>query len=156
MERAMTDETVAVRLPWHVRLWSFVTHPSSWRQVARFLCVGAVGYVVNLAVYAGCVHVATVEYRASAVAAFMCALATTFVLNRHYTFEAATGSVGTQAWRYLLVNLLGFATNLFVLQVLVERAAMAKVPSEAIAAVVAAPVNFAGQRLWAFARPAAT
>jgi putative flippase GtrA len=148
----MTEETVAVRLPWRTRLWSFVTHPSSWRQVARFLCVGAVGYIVNLVVYAGCVRAATVEYRAAAVAAFVCALATTFVLNRHFTFAARAGSPGAQAWRYLLVNLLGFATNLVVLQVLVERALLAKVPSEAVAAIVAAPVNFAGLRLWAFAR----
>jgi len=151
----MTDEIVAVRLPRRTRVWGFVTHPSLSRQVARFLCVGAVGYVVNLAVYATSVHVATVEYRVSAVAAFACALATTFVLNRHFTFAAGGGHPAAQAWRYLLVNLVGFATNLVVLQVLVERAALAKVPSEAIAAVVAAPVNFAGQRLWAFARHAA-
>jgi putative flippase GtrA len=148
----MTDETLAVRLPWRARLWGFITRSSSWRQVGRFLAVGACGYVVNLAVYAGWVHALEVEYRASAVAAFGCALATTFVLNRHYTFAAAAGPLGVQAWRYVLVNLLGFATNLVVLQVLVERASLAKVPSEAIAAVAAAPVNFAGLRLWAFAR----
>ena len=151
----MTEELIAVRLPRRARIWGFITHPSVSRQVARFLCVGAVGYAVNLAVYAACVHVAAVEYRASAVAAFACALATTFVLNRHFTFAATEGHPGVQAWRYLLVNLVGFATNLIVLQVLVERAALAKVPSEAIAAVAAAPVNFAGQRLWAFARQAA-
>jgi putative flippase GtrA len=150
----MTDETMAVRLPWRVRLWSFLTHPSSWRQVGWFLAVGSAGYAVNLGVYAACVHALGVEYRGAAVAAFGFALATTFVLNRHLTFAAGDGRLSVQAPRYVLVNLTGFATNLIVLQLLVERAAMAKVPSEAIAAIVAAPVNFAGLRLWAFARSA--
>jgi len=148
----VTEETLALRLPWHVRARLWVARPSTWRQVGSFLAVGGVGYGVNLAVFALGVHGAGLDYRDAAIAAFAVALTTTFVLNRHYTFAASHGAVPQQAWRYVLVNAVGFATNLAALQVLVEHGAVAKVPAEALAAIVAAPVNYAGQRLWAFAR----
>ena len=124
-------------------------------QIFRFMTVGAAGYVVNLGVYALCVHGADADYRLAAFAAFCVALTTTFALNRHFTFRAGDGRLHHQAARYLLVSLAGFATNLLVLQLLVDVGHLAKVPSQAIAVVLAAPVNFFGQRLWTFApRPA--
>src|SRR5947209_4151726 len=95
---SITEETLALKLPLRVRLWSWFSHPSNWRQLARFLGVGAVGYGVNLVIYALCVHAAGIEYRTSAVVAFVFALATTFALNRHYTFQAWDGSLRHQAW----------------------------------------------------------
>lgn len=148
---SITEETFALRLPLRIRLLSWVTHLPNWHQLARFLGVGAVGYGVNLVVFALCVHKLGAEYRASAIVAFVFALATTFVLNRHYTFDAAAGRVHHQAWKYVLVNLAGFAANLIALQILVEAFGVAKVPSEALAAAAAAPVNYIGGRIWAFA-----
>ena len=148
----MTEETLALSLPWHVRLRLWAVKPSTWSQVGAFLAVGAVGYVVNLAVYAAAVHALAIDYRTAATLAFGLALTTTFVLNRRYTFAAEDGAVHRQAWRYALVNALGFATNLVALQVLVEYGQAPKLTAEALAAVIAAPVNYAGQRLWAFAR----
>jgi len=121
-------------------------------QLIRFLTVGAAGYVVNLAVYTVCVHGAGLDYRVAAAAAFGFALSTTFALNRRYTFESTGGPVHHEAGRYLLVSMVGFATNLLALQLLVDEATLAKVPAQAIAIVIAAPVNFAGQRFWTFAR----
>lgn len=151
----MTDEILAIELPLHLRLRFWASHPATWIEVGKFLAVGAVGYAVNLAVYGACVQLPGVEYRVAAALAFVCALATTFALNRRFTFGAHDGPLAGQAWRYLLVNLAGFAANIGVLQLLVERAATPKLPAEAIAAVLAAPVNYAGQRLWAFARRSA-
>jgi len=148
----MTEETLALTLPWHLRARMWLTHPATWVQVGSFLAVGGVGYVVNLAIYALAVHALRLDYRDSAVVAFAVALTTTFVLNRRYTFGATNGEMHQQAWRYVLVSGVAFGANLVVLQFLVERGALAKVPAEAIAAVFAAPVNYAGQRLWAFAR----
>ena len=147
----MTEETLALSLPWHVRLRIWAAQPSTWTQVGVFLAVGAVGYVVNLAAYGVAVHLLAIDYRTAATLAFGLALTTTFALNRRYTFAAEAGAVHRQAWRYALVNALGFATNLVVLQLLVEYGHAPKLTAEALAAVVAAPVNYTGQRLWAFA-----
>src|SRR3954449_11009586 len=80
-------------------------------QFARFLAVGAVGYVVNLAVFAAAAHGLGIDFRAgggggyvvnlavfaaaahglgidfraAAAASFAVALTTTFALNRHFT-----------------------------------------------------------------------
>src|SRR4051794_20672520 len=150
--RALTEETLALSLPWHIRLRLWAVQPSTWTQVGAFLAVGAIGYVVNLTAYAVAVHALAIDYRTAATLAFALALTTTFVLNRRYTFAAEDGAVHRQAWRYAMVNALGFATNLVTLQVLVEQGHLTKLAAEALAAIVAAPVNYAGQRLWAFAR----
>jgi putative flippase GtrA len=149
-----THDLAAVRLPRRVRVRSAVTHRDNVLQFARFLGVGAVGYVVNLAVFAAAAHGLAIDFRLSAGIAFVFALLTTFVLNRHFTFGAGDGPLRSQLGRYALVNLGGLVTNLIVLVVLVSAVGLLKLPAEAIAAAVAAPVNFAGNRLWAFAHAA--
>jgi putative flippase GtrA len=146
-----THELGGVRVARRARVRTAVTERRNIAQFARFLGVGAVGYVVNLAAFAAAAHGAGIDFRAAAVASFVVALLTTFVLNRHFTFGAGHGRVAGQLWRYLLVNLAGFATNLLVLIALVTLAEVAKLPAEAVAAAAAAPVNFLGGRLWAFA-----
>jgi len=124
------------------------------RQIVRFGLVGGSGYVVNLAVYAACVHGMGADYRMAAVVAFVVALSTNFTLNRHYTFAARdAGRLHHQAARFVAVSLVSFGVNLLALQLLVDVAGMQKVLGQAIAVVLAAPVNYAGQRFWAFASP---
>jgi putative flippase GtrA len=148
---AATHELAAIRLPRRARLRGAVMQRDNVLQFARFLGVGAVGYVVNLAAFAAAAHGVGVDFRLAATAAFVVALLTTFTLNRHFTFAAGDGPLASQLGRYALVNLAGFVTNLVVLMVLVSAVGVLKLPAEAIAAAVAAPVNFAGNRLWAFA-----
>ena len=125
------------------------------RTFARFATAGAVGYVVNLAVYGAAVHGARIDFRVAATMAFCAALTATFALNRRYTFEAAQAAWSRQAPRYVLVCVVGFAVNVLALQLLVG-SGVTKVLAQAIAIGVATPVNFAGQRLFTFAddRPA--
>lgn len=158
---SMTEETYALRLPRAATAPSGAgaPHPApaaparpDYREIARFLGVGVVGYAVNLLAFAALVHLGGVEYRASAVLSFGLALTATFFLNRHFTFGATDGSLAAQAWRSIVVNAAGFATNLLVLQCCVELLAFSKVPGEALAAAAAAPVNYLGGRLWAFRR----
>ena len=47
---------------------------------------------------------------------------------------------------------LGF--NLIVLELLVSVAGMEKVPAQAIAILAATPLNFVGNKLWSFGKPA--
>jgi putative flippase GtrA len=148
---SVTEESLAVQ---RIAPLALRARWRAWRdnvvQVARFLGVGAIGYVVNLAAYAAATHAVGLDYRVSAFVSFVLALLTTFSLNRHVTFAAGDGPIAAQLWRYVVVNSAGFATNLVVLMLLVDGAGVAKVPAEALAAAAAAPVNFLGGRLWAF------
>jgi putative flippase GtrA len=123
----------------------------SWRRVGWFAVAGGTGYVVNLAVFSVGVHGAGFDYRISAALAFAVALATTFVLNRRFTFSVRGGAIHGQAARYVVVSLIAFGANLAVLHGLVAGGGVAKLLGQAVGVAVAAPVNFAGQRLWAFA-----
>ena len=61
--RAVTEETLALSPPWHLRLRLWALQPATWTQVGAFLAVGAVGYAVNLAAYGAAVHGLAIDYR---------------------------------------------------------------------------------------------
>src|SRR3954454_10923881 len=86
--RTSTVEFPRVELPFRVRVRHGVRKPQNWLQLVRFAAVGASGYVVNLAVFAACVHVLGIDYRAAAVIAFVISVVNNFWLNRHWTFDA--------------------------------------------------------------------
>jgi putative flippase GtrA len=132
------------------RYRSAIAHLPNWLQLGRFLAVGAIGFVINLAIYTALVHGAHLGYVLSAVISNAVALASNFFWNRLWTFRATHGRRRVQAPRFLLVYVVGFATNLLVLRVGVEDLGIARVPAEVLASAVAAPVNFLGSRQWAF------
>jgi dolichol-phosphate mannosyltransferase len=135
----------------HMRLLHGLRRPANWLQLIRFALVGASGFVINLAVYALCVHVLAIPYQVAAVVAWVVAVISNFVLNRHWTFDASAGRVHFQALRFFTVSLVAFAfVNLVLLTLLVEVAGLPKVPAQALAVAAATPFNFLGNKLWSF------
>jgi len=146
----MHEEASAVQLRPHIRLWHGMRRPANWLQLVRFGFVGAVGFVVNLAVYTLFVHGVGVEYRIASVLAWLVAVANNFVLNRHWTFDAREGAARFQAIRFLLVSLVAEIISLLLLTALVEGAGFSKVPAQALAVAASTPLNFLGNKLWSF------
>jgi len=146
----MHEEATVVELRPHIRLLHGMRRPANWLQLVRFGLVGAVGFVVNLGVYALFVHPIGVDYHIAAVAAWMVAVANNFILNRHWTFEARDGRARFQAARFVVVSLVAFGVSLLLLTLLVESGGMAKVPAQAIAVAASTPLNFLGNKLWSF------
>jgi putative flippase GtrA len=135
----------------HMRLWRGIRHPANWLQLVRFAVVGASGFLLNVGVYALGVHLLSVPYQAAAVIAWLVAVTNNFVLNRHWTFDAAGGRVHFQAIRFFAVSLVAFALiNLVLLTLFVEAAGLPKVPAQALAVAAATPFNFLGNKLWSF------
>jgi len=122
---------------------------SDWAQLARFLAVGASGYVVNLVVFSILVHGIGAHYLLAGIGAFAVAWCNNFVLNKFWTFRRHGLSWFSQGVRYLTVSLLALGLNLVVLHLLVQ-AGVAEVPSQAMAIVVVTPVNFLMNRRWSF------
>ncbi len=146
----MREEATVVELRPHVRLLHGMRRPGNWLQLVRFGLVGAVGFVVNLAVYYVFVHSAGVEYHVAAVVAWLAAVLNNFVLNRRWTFEAQGGRAHFQALRFLVVSSVAFGLSLLLLTLLVENAHMAKLPAQALAVAASTPLNFLGNKLWSF------
>jgi putative flippase GtrA len=135
--------------PLHLRVRHGMRKTHNWVQLVRFGAVGASGYVVNLVVFAACVHLLGVDYRLSAVIAWAVSVLNNFVLNRHWTFAAKQDQPMRQAVRFFTVSLIAFGFTYVTLVLLVD-AGMMKVLAQAIAIVAGTPLSFVGQKLWSF------
>ncbi len=133
-----------------VRVVRGVRSPANWIQLAQFSTVGASGYAVNLAVYTALLHAAGLHYLGAAVGSFLVAVTSNYTWNRLWTFRAQRGHVAFQGMRFLVVSLLALSANLAALHALVTLG-VPKLPAQALAVVVAMPLNFMGNKLWCFA-----
>ena len=149
----MHEELGAVEIRSHVRVLHGLRKPANWYQLVRFGVVGAIGFILNLGVYALFVHPLGVEYHVSAALAWLVAVTNNFILNRHWTFDAADGRAHHQAMRFLLVSFVAEIFSLLLLTLFVESAGLAKVPAQTLAVACSMPLNFLGNKLWSF-RPA--
>jgi len=120
-------------------------------QLAKFCTVGAAGYLVNLAVYDGLLHVGF-HYLAAATCSFLVAVTSNYTWNRLWTFREHRGGIAAQGMRFFLVSLGALAANLVVLQLLIALG-LGKLGGQAIAIVLVTPLSFLGNRLWSFRRP---
>jgi len=155
----MPDElTTTVELPIRVRsrppgpllrVRHGIRRTHNWLQLVRFGAVGACGYVVNLAIFAACVHLLGIDYHLSAVIAWATSVLNNFWLNRHWTFAAKQDHPVMQAVRFFTVSLVAFGFTYVVLVVLVD-AGLMKVAAQAIAIAAGTPLSFIGQKLWSF------
>ncbi len=127
-----------------------VRQSRSWLQLARFGLVGASGYVVNLATFAGAVSLLHLGHRAGATLAFCVAVTNNFILNRRWTFAARGGDRRRQATRFLAVSLVAFGGNLVALEILVSGLETPELPAQALSDVAGMPLNFIGNKLWTF------
>jgi len=119
-----------------------------WVQLGKFCVVGAVGYLINLAVYATLLHFG-VHYLAAATVSFLVAVTSNYTWNRLWTFHDRRSGVALQGARFLVVSLLSLGANLLVLHVLITLGS-GKLVGQAIAIVLVTPLNFVGNKLWSF------
>jgi putative flippase GtrA len=113
--------------------------------------VGAVGYLINLAVYDALLHQG-VHYLVAATCSFLVAVTSNYTWNRLWTFRELRGHVGIQGMRFFVVSLGALGANLVVLHLLIAYGGLAKLPAQALAVVLVTPLNFVGNKLWSFRR----
>jgi len=135
-----------VTIAWRTRVAVGLRRPANWLQLLRFGAVGASGYIANLTVFA-LVLESGAGHRAAAAGAFLVAVTNNFFWNRHWTFKAGDGRATFQAPHFLAVSLSAFLLAFAALEVLVAAGA-AELAAQAVAIVLATPVNFLGNRLW--------
>jgi dolichol-phosphate mannosyltransferase len=138
----------------HRRLRHGVRNSDNWLQLVKFCAVGGSGYVVNLIVFSFFLEVVGVHHLIAASAAFVFAVANNFLWNRHWTFDAGDGHAGFQAARFFSVSLFAFAFAAALLEVLVRFTHASELSAQAISIIAATPLNFVGNKMWSFARPA--
>jgi putative flippase GtrA len=144
------DLSTTVELAFRHRVRHGVRRGRNWLQLIRFAAVGATGYVVNLIVFAICVHVLKIDYKLAAVVAFLVSVMNNFWWNRHWTFSARAQHPVHQGAKFFAVSLVTFGFTYVVLVSLVDGAGISKVIAQAIAIAAGTPLSFLGQKLWSF------
>ena len=122
----------------------------NWTQLAKFCVVGAIGYVINLGIYAALLH-ADIHYLVAATCSFLVAVTNNYFWNRHWTFRDRRRGVAAQGVRFFVVSLASLGANLGLLHVLIS-VGSGKLVAQAIAVVLVTPLNFVGNKLWSFRR----
>jgi putative flippase GtrA len=122
-------------------------------QLLRFVMAGTVGFVVD----AGILYLALVlgmGFFFGRAVSFLCAVWTTWRINRRYTFAArGEQSVWTEWWRYLTAMSLGGLVNYaaYSVAVLLLRAyPFLPVIAVAIGSITGLAVNFISTKLWVY------
>ncbi len=133
------------------RLVASLLSVRNWQQLGKFCAVGAVGYLINLAVYDALLH-AGLHYLLAATCSFLVAVTSNYTWNRLWTFRAQRGHVGVQGLRFFLVSLAALGANLVVLHLLVADGGLGRLAAQAVAIVLVTPLNFVGNKLWSFRR----
>ena len=150
VELPKTVEFPSVRLPFHVRARAGMVKPANWFQLLRFSVVGTSGYLLNLGIFAVCLHFVGIDYRLSSVIAYVLSGISNFWWNRHWTFDARHEHPIFQGTRFFVVSLLAYGFTYIVLVTLVSDVGVVKVMAQAIAVAAATPFSFLGQKLWSF------
>jgi len=137
--------------PSRPRVLASLLSARNWQQLGKFCLVGAVGYLINLAVYDALLH-AGLHYLVAATCSFLVAVTSNYTWNRLWTFRDQRGHVGVQGVRFFLVSLVALGANLAVLHLLIAYGGLGKLFAQAVAIVVVTPLNFVGNKLWSFRR----
>ena len=133
----------------YARAASALRQPHNWVQLLKFCVVGAVGYVINLGVYAALLGIGAHK---AAVVSFVVAAANNYWWNRHWTFVHQRGHFAYQGMRFFGVSLVALLVNQLWLVVFLDLAGLGKIVSQAIAIILVTPLNFIGNKLWSFRR----
>ena len=122
------------------------------RQLLLFGIAGTLGFFVDAGVVSVLVHGLDWNPYAARAVSFLCAVATTYVFNRHITFAASQKRKG-QAGRYLLAMMAGFAVNYGLYAALVHGMELVRtwpVIGVAAGSMAGLVVNYASSRFWVF------
>jgi putative flippase GtrA len=129
-----------------------IRHPENHKQLVRFLCVGASGYIVNVVAFFILIHSfgSSLDKVWFWAAAFIAAT-NNFFWNRHWTFSAKHHHPGCQAVRFYLVTALITLIATGIYSLLVNQIGLSmKTAADGIAWIVATPISFVVQKLWSF------
>jgi putative flippase GtrA len=118
-------------------------------QPARFVVVGAGGYLVNLGVFAALVAI-DVPYITASIASYFASNALMYLGNRFFTFRLGREGFWSAYLRYMIVGVAVVALNAIVLSALVEGTGIDARIGQAISLLVVTPVAFILFKRWTF------
>lgn len=118
-------------------------------QVAKFAVVGGFGFTLNLAIYRLVIGIGP---HPAAVVSFVVSSGSNYWWNRHWTFVKHKGHFGRQGAKFFTVSLIALAVNQAWLFLFLDTLHFGKITAEVFSIALIVPLNFLGNKLWAFRR----
>jgi putative flippase GtrA/4-amino-4-deoxy-L-arabinose transferase-like glycosyltransferase len=126
------------------------------QQFLRFAGIGTIGFLVDTGILYAVISAGSGAF-AGRVVSFLCAVAATWQLNRHFTFPGSKNTnVLQEGATYLSAMLLGGITNFAVYSIVLQVmgvTAWSPFVGVAIGSVAGLMVNFFTAKHWVFAQP---
>jgi putative flippase GtrA len=132
---------------------------SSWRrdptlrQFVKYGVVGASNTVLTFVTYTVLEKLVGINYLIALPLGYGVGSLNSYVLNRHWTFQAADIAHTTAGTRFAIVQVVAIAANELLLYVFVHHLGIEKIAAQAILTVPVLAVTFVANRWWSFARP---
>ena len=157
--RLAGESKVTGRIAWqYVQQLIALRRGQPWPQgLPKFLCVGAVGVVVNCAILTMLVA-AGWHYLLASLVAIQISIANNFIWHDQWTFrDRRAHSHWVRRFRdYEVTSMAGMAVNWLILAVLVGWLRMSLLPANVVGISVGTGLNFTMCKLWAWKRRPAT
>jgi putative flippase GtrA len=118
-------------------------------EAVRYVIVGATGYALGIAIYAGLIELGLSPYLALPPAFVLNGLYN-FALNRAWSFPASGLPVRVELGRFCVVAAVTLIANYATLYALHDGLGIAPVPAQMLAGVLVVPIGFLGNKLWSF------
>jgi putative flippase GtrA len=116
---------------------------------AKFVLVGAAGFVVNLAVFA-LMYELGVPYLAASILSYAISNALMYLGNRYFTFALGHDGFWAAYGRYAIVGVVIVGLNAAILAVLVELAGLHATLGQALSLIILTPAAFYLNKRWTF------
>lgn len=118
-------------------------------QPAKFVLVGASGYVINLVAFS-LLYAADVPYVAASILSYFLSNALMYLGNRYFTFSRGHEGFWAAYLRYVGVGVVVATLNAALLALLVEVISLHATLAQAISLLVLTPLAFVLNKRWAF------
>lgn len=118
-------------------------------QPAKFIIIGAGGYVVNLAVFAALYRIG-IPYIPGSILSYFASNALMYLGNRYFTFRLGHDGFWGAYLRYMLVGAIVAVLNAAVLALIVRGLHIDPRLGQAISLLVVTPVGFVLFKRWTF------
>ena len=118
-------------------------------QPAKFLIVGAGGYLINLGIFAGFYELG-MPYAVNSVLSYFISNAFMYLGNRYFTFRLGHEGFWGAYLRYMLVGAVVAGAVVGLLAVLVDVAGLDPRLGQAIALLAVTPIAFVLFKRWTF------
>ena len=118
-------------------------------QPAKFVVVGAGGYLVNLGVFAA-LYGLGLRYIPDSILSYFASNALMYLGNRYFTFRLGHDGFWGAYLRYMLVGAIIAGLNAGILALIVERGHLDPRLGQAISLLAVTPVGFVLFKRWTF------